>query len=68
MPESWHSVDGVHWFEAEAVVAEDIRRAEMEMYSSGCAAPNEVSDEVSAAKLRARLQGVALRDVAAKTN
>ena len=52
MPESWHSVDGVHWFEAEAVVAEDIRRAEMEMDSSGSAAPNEVSDEVSAAKLR----------------
>jgi hypothetical protein len=68
MPESWHSLDEMHWFEAEAVVAEDIRKAEMEADSSGCATPNEVPDEVSAAKPRARLEGVALRDVAAETN
>ncbi|KAK4205109.1 hypothetical protein QBC40DRAFT_271721 [Triangularia verruculosa] len=28
--ESWHSFEEMHWFEAEAVVAEDVWRAEME--------------------------------------
>lgn len=62
--ESWHSFDEMHWFEAEAVVAEDIRRAEMERDSSDYATPIEIPDEVFAARLRSRLEGIAESDFA----
>lgn len=55
---SWHSFDEMSWFEAEAVVLEDVDRAEKE--AEACVEVREVEDDGMGGELTLRLGKVAV--------